>query len=282
MRVGVLGSARATNEDNYVPQKFARVVLGTNNVDCCARVCHAPTRGGARARCSAPARRPTRFDDIERAATILVCGANATENHPVVGARIKQAALRGAKLIVIDPRRIELARVRRRPSAARARARTSRCSTRWRHAIVDEGLADEAFCASASTVSTTFARSCPRFRPERVADRCGRRRRSCIRDAARLYARDTPAIAFHGLGMTEHVQGTDGVMALANLALLTGNVGKPGSGVNPLRGQNNVQGAAHMGCEPATLTGTAPHRRGARRASTRSGARRPERARSDA
>jgi formate dehydrogenase major subunit len=106
--VGILGSARATNEENYLTQKFARIVLGTNNVDCCARVCHAPTAAGMN-RVFGTGAATNSFDDIERAATILVCGANATDNHPIVGARIKQAARRGARLIVIDPRRIELA-----------------------------------------------------------------------------------------------------------------------------------------------------------------------------
>ena len=115
--VGVLGSARATNEENYLAQKFARVVLGTNNVDCCARVCHAPTAAAMKAMLGTGAATNS-FDDIEQARTILLCGTNATENHPIVGARIKQAVLRGAKLIVIDPREIELARLRRHPSCA--------------------------------------------------------------------------------------------------------------------------------------------------------------------
>src|SRR5262249_9679564 len=107
--IGMLGSARGTNEENYLAQKFARVVLGTNNVDCCARVCHAPSAAGMKQALGTGAATNS-FDDIERAATVLICGCNPTENHPIVGARIKQAVRRGAKLIVIDPREIELAR----------------------------------------------------------------------------------------------------------------------------------------------------------------------------
>ena len=129
--MGVLGSARATNEDNYLAQKFARVVLGTNNVDCCARVCHAPSAAAMKAMLGTGAATNS-FDDIEQARAFLLCGTNATENHPIVGARIKQAVLRGAKLIVIDPRKIELARYADIHLAAEARAQTCRCSMRWR------------------------------------------------------------------------------------------------------------------------------------------------------
>ena len=125
----MLGSARATNEDNYVTQKFARVVLGTNNVDSCARVCHAPSAAALGAIFGTGAATNS-FDDIEQARTIVVCGSNATENHPIVGARIKQAVLGGANLIVIDPRAIELAEYADRASAVSGPARTSRSSTR--------------------------------------------------------------------------------------------------------------------------------------------------------
>jgi formate dehydrogenase major subunit len=253
--VGVFGSARATNEDNYLLQKFARAVLGTNNVDCCARVCHAPSATGLR-RAFGTGAATNSFADIERSNTILVCGANATENHPVVGARIKQAARRGAGLIVIDPRRIELAEhadVHLRPEpGSNVLLLNALAAT-----IIEEQLVDQDFVRDRVSDLDEFASFVADYAPERVAERCGVAADD-IRAAARLYATQTPSMIFHGLGVTEHTQGTDGVVCLANLALLTGNVGRPGSGVNPLRGQNNVQGSAHMGCEPNYLTGFAP------------------------
>ena len=196
------------------------------------------------------------FDDIEAAATILVCGANATENHPVVGARIKQAARRGAALIVIDPRRIELADYAEVHLAPRPGTNVLLLNA-MAATIIEEGLVDDVFVAERVDGLDEFARIVGSYRPEAVSERCGVDP-SDIRAAARLYATCKPAMAFHGLGVTEHTQGTDGVTCLANLALLTGNVGRPGAGVNPLRGQNNVQGSAHMGCEPDLLPGYVP------------------------
>ncbi len=253
--VGVLGSARSTNEENYVAQKFARVVLGTNNVDCCARVCHAPSARALSAMLGTGAATSS-FDDIELAKTLLVCGANATEGHPVVGARIRQQALGGANLIVVDPRKIELAQV---PGALHLALRPGANVALFNalaSAIVDEGLYDEAFVRERVDEFDAFRACIARYRPEQSVAQTGVPP-ELVREAARRYALQTPSISFHGLGMTEHFQGTEGVMALVNLALLTGNLGKPGSGVNPLRGQNNVQGSAHMGCEPSGLTGLA-------------------------
>jgi formate dehydrogenase major subunit len=253
--VGVLGSARATNEENYLAQKFARVVLGTNNVDCCARVCHAPSATAMKMMLGTGAA-TSAYDDIERARTILLCGTNATENHPIVGARIKQAVLRGATLIVIDPRRIELAEyadhhLALRPGTNVPLLNAMACT------IVEEGLVDQEFLRARVEEWDAYRTFITQYAPERVAQECGVDA-ARIRAAARRYAGGTPSIMFHGLGTTEHVQGTEGVMCLVNLALLTGNIGKPGTGVNPLRGQNNVQGSAHMGCEPSNLTGFVP------------------------
>jgi formate dehydrogenase major subunit len=253
--VGVLGSSRATNEENYLAQKFARVVLGTNNVDCCARVCHAPTAEAMKTMLGTGAATNS-YADIELARTILVAGSNATENHPIVGARIKQAKLRGANLIVIDPREIELARfadihLQLRPGTNvlvfNALAAT----------MIEEELVDREFLQKRVAQFDEFASFIRQFAPENVAGRCGLAP-DLIREAARMYATQKPAMMFHGLGMTEHVQGTEGVMCLVNLALLTGNMGRRGTGINPLRGQNNVQGSAQMGCEPGSLTGYVP------------------------
>jgi formate dehydrogenase major subunit len=250
--IGVLGSARATNEENYLAQKFARVVLGTNNIDCCARVCHGPTAAAMKAVFGAGAATNS-FNDIEQAQAILICGCNPTENHPIVGARIKHAALRGTRLIVIDPREIELARygvihLQLHPGT------NIPLLNALAQVIVAEGLFDEAAVRERVSEFEEFREFIASWTPEYASPITGVAA-DLIRQAARIYATAKPAMCFHGLGMTEHVQGTEGVMSLSNLALLTGNFGKPGSGVNPLRGQNNVQGSAHMGCEPGKLTG---------------------------
>ena len=251
--IGVLGSARGTNEENYLAQKFARVVVGTNNVDCCARVCHTPTAAAMKLMLGTGAATNS-YNDIEKAQTILVCGANATENHPIVGARIKQAALRGANLIVIDPRKVELAYYAKIHLQPRPGTNIPLLNA-IAHTIVEERLIDRQFVNERVAEWDQFCDFIKDFSPEQVEAVCGIKA-DLIRQAARLYATSKPSMCFHGLGVTEHTQGTEGVMCLVNLALLTGNIGKPGTGINPLRGQNNVQGAAHMGCDPGILTGS--------------------------
>lgn len=252
--LGILGSARATNEENYLIQKFARVVVGTNNVDSCARVCHTPSALALKMVLGTGAATNS-FADIEIAKTILICGANPTENHPIVGERIKQAAKRGdARLIVIDPRATELTKY----AAVHLQLRPGTnvlLLNAIAHTIIEEGLVDAGFVDERVSAFEKFRAFISDFAPEAVASRCGVSP-ELIRLAARIYANGEPSMCFHGLGLTEHVQGTEGVMCLINLALLTGNIGKPGTGVNPLRGQNNVQGAAHMGCDPGILTGS--------------------------
>jgi formate dehydrogenase major subunit len=254
--VGVLGSARATNEENYLVQKFARVAIGTNNVDCCARVCHAPSAAALK-RMLGTGAATNSFDDIDLAQTILVAGANPTENHPVVGARIRQAGRRGAQLIVIDPRRTELASEAKTVHLAPRPGTNIPLLNALAHVIVTEGLSDQPFLSDRVAGLAEFQAFIAGWSPERASRVCGVPAED-IRRAARLYATGRPAMIVHGLGITEHQQGTDGVSALVNLALLTGNIGRPGSGVNPLRGQNNVQGAAQMGCDPGALTGGVP------------------------
>ena len=251
--IGILGSARGTNEENYLAQKFARVVIGTNNVDCCARVCHTPTAAAMKLMLGAGAATNS-YNDIEKAQTILLCGANATENHPIFGARIKQATLRGANLIVIDPRKIELAQNAKLHLQCRPGTNVPLLNA-IANVIVREHLTDTAFLEKRVSDWPPFFDFIKEFSPEQVEVICGVKA-NLIYEAARLYATAKPAICFHGLGVTEHVQGTEGVMCLVNLALLTGNMGKPGTGINPLRGQNNVQGAAHMGCDPAIVAGS--------------------------
>lgn len=253
--IGVLGSARATNEENYLIQKLTRLRIGTNNVDCCARVCHTPTAAAMKKMLGTGAATNS-FDDIEQARTILIAGANPTENHPIVGARIKQQVRRGARLIVIDPRRIELTQYADVHLALRPGTNIPLLHA-LAHVIISEGLYDAEFVRDRVDDFEKFSRFVSADTPERVAKICGVEAQD-IRKAAHLYASSKPAMCFHGLGMTEHLQGTEGVMGLVNLALLTGNLGRAGMGINPLRGQNNVQGAAVMGCEPGSLTGSAP------------------------
>jgi formate dehydrogenase major subunit len=174
----------------------------------------------------------------------------------VTGARIKQAVRRGAKLIIVDPRELELT-----PFATLQLQLKPGTNVLVFNAlgatIVEEGLVDEVFLRERVTEYDQYREYIKDFAPEKVADRCGVPAEK-LREAARLYATNTPSLSVHGLGMTEHIQGTEGIMALVNIALLTGNIGKPGTGINPLRGQNNVQGAPHMGCEPKLLAGYVP------------------------
>lgn len=253
--IGLLSSARGTNEENYVAQKFARIVLGTNNIDCCARVCHSPTAAAMKLTLGTGAATNS-LDDIELARTILVCGANVTEGHPVTGARIKQAARRGTNLIVIDPREIELCEFATLHLQLHAGTNVVLFNAIGA-VIVEEGLVDKEFVRTRLTEYDEYCEFIRQFAPEKIESICGVPAAK-IREAARLYATARPSLSVHGLGMTEHIQGTEGIVALVNLALLTGNIGKPGTGINPLRGQNNVQGAPHMGCEPKLLAGYVP------------------------
>jgi formate dehydrogenase major subunit len=251
-KVGVLASSRVTNEENYLAQKFARIALRTHNVDCCARVCHAPSAAGL-GQIFGTGAATNSFADVERAGLIMVVGANPTENHPIVGARIRQRARAGVPLIVIDPRRTELAALAEIHLAPRPGTNLP-LFLAMAGVILDQGLMDTAFLEARTEGLDALLASARAWTPESAAQACGVLADD-IRRAAIRYATVRPAMCLHGLGVTEHIQGTDGVVALAMLALLTGNVGLAGAGVNPLRGQNNVQGSAQMGCEPARLTG---------------------------
>lgn len=252
--IGIVGSARATNEDNYCIQKFARTVIGTNNVDNCARVCHQPT-AKAMSMVLGTGAATNSYDDIEKAATILVAGANPTASHPVIGARIKQAVLKGANLIVIDPRKTELAKYATYHLQLKAGTNIPLFNA-MANVIVTENWYDKTFVHNRTEGWEPFKNFIGEWTPEKAAKIC-RIHPRLIRESARLFAKQSPSICFHGLGLTEHTQGTDNVITLVNLALLTGNIGKPGTGINPLRGQNNVQGAAAMGCDPSVFTGMA-------------------------
>lgn len=251
--VAAISSARATNEENYLVQKFMRVVIGTNNVDNCSRLCHSPSAAGLTASFGLSGGTDT-FDDVERADCLLVVGANPVEAHPVVGARLLRRVLHGAGLVVADPRAVGLAlhadvHLRPRPGTNVALFHG------LAHVLLAEGLTDEAFLRERATGLPRLTELLVDYPPDRVADMTGVPAADLVA-AARLYGRaERPAILY-GLGVTEHLHGTDGVRALANLAILCGAVGTDrGYGVNPLRGQNNVQGASDMGALPDVLPG---------------------------
>lgn len=250
--VGVLTSSRSTNEAAYLFQKLFRVQLGTNNVDCCARVCHSSTARALRDATGTGAA-STSYTDIELARTIVVAGANPTEAHPVVGARIRQAVLRGASLVVIDPRRTELAQIAdvhlQLAPGANVVLFQALCKV-----IVDEVAYDAAYVSERTEGFEALCAELAGIELDCAWVRSGVARDDAVR-AARILARAGPALFVTGLGLSELWQGTASVAALCNLALLTGSIGRPGAGVMPLRGQNNVQGAVDMGSAPDTITG---------------------------
>ncbi|WP_376738577.1 molybdopterin oxidoreductase family protein [Streptomyces noursei] len=248
-----VSSARAAGVEHYLAQKFLRVAIGTNNVDNCSRLCHSPSAAGLSASFGLPGGTDS-FDDVERADCVLVVGANPVESHPVIGARLLQRELRGARLIVADPRSVGLATYADMHLRLRPGTNVALCHG-LAHVLLAEGLMDERFLHERAAGLPEFTELLADYPPDRVADITGVPASDLVA-AARLYGRaERPAIAY-GLGVTEHLHGTDGVRALANLAILRGAVGTGrGYGVNPLRGQNNVQGASDMGALPDTLPG---------------------------
>ncbi|MGI2336310.1 MAG: formate dehydrogenase subunit alpha [Dehalogenimonas sp.] len=250
--VAVFGSAKATNEDNYLIQKLARAVLGTNSVDHCARLCHSPTVAGLAAAFGSGAMTNS-ISDIKDAGCFLVIGANTTETHPVIGFEIKKAVRNGARLIVINPVKIPLVRyadifLPPRPGTD-VLLLSAICKI-----IIDEGLFDRAFIADRTEGFEALAESLKDFNLANAAEVTGVPLNE-IQAAARLYAATKPAGVYYAMGITQHSHGTDNVSAVANLALLTGNLGKSGAGVNPLRGHNNVQGTCDMGALPDVYPG---------------------------
>ncbi|MDX2054507.1 MAG: formate dehydrogenase subunit alpha [Polyangiaceae bacterium] len=251
-RVAALSSSRCTNEENYLVQKWFRAGLGSHDVDCCARVCHAPSAAGMR-RSLGTGAATNSLADIEKADLFLVCGSNTTVSHPVTGARIKQAVLAGAKLLVVDPRRTELAQLADVHLQLRPGSNVLLFNA-LAAVLVEEDLLDHRFLAERTEGFRDYAKFVVTQRPELTEGLTGIPA-ALVRKAARLYGKALRPMQVHGLGMTEHYQGSEGVMLLCNLALLVGAIGREGVGVNPLRGQNNVQGAADMGCLPDLLTG---------------------------
>lgn len=242
-----ISSSRCTNEENYLMQKFFRVVVGTNNIDGCARVCHSPTALGMQ-RTFGTGAATNSIEDLKFTDAIMVIGANPTEGHPVTGAKLKQHAFSGKTTIVIDPRRTELARYSTHHLQLRPGTNVAVLNMMLYY-IVKEGLADKDFIEKRTEGYEDFCDELLNIDLDEMEAVSGVPREE-VRQAGIAYASADKAMSFHGLGVTEHSQGTFTVMQIADLALITGNIGRRGVGVNPLRGQNNVQGMADMGTQP--------------------------------
>jgi len=250
--VGIISSARATNEDNYAAQKFARAVLKTNNVDHCARICHSPTVAGLKQSLGSGAMTNS-AKDIFDADLILVFGADPTENHTILGGHIIQAHLRGAKLVVVDPRVTRLAKLANNHLQLKLGSNIALINAML-HVIIKERWFDENFIRQRCDGFERLAQHIKNITPESVEHITGVKP-ELIRSAAKAYSQAKRAMIFYGMGITQYVSGTNNVISLANLALSCGHIGRVGTGVNPLRGQNNVQGACDMGCLPNVYPG---------------------------
>ncbi|WOB07117.1 formate dehydrogenase subunit alpha [Piscinibacter gummiphilus] len=259
--IGGITSSRCTNEETYLVQKLVRAAFGNNNVDTCARVCHSPTGYGLGQTYGTSAGTQT-FKSVEKADVIMVIGANPTDGHPVFASRLKKRLREGAQLIVADPRRIDIVKSPHVKAAHHLQLKPGTnvaLISALAHVVVTEGLVDEAYVAErCDTKSFNDWRnfvSRPENSPEAMEAVTGVPAGE-VRAAARLYAKKgSNAAIYYGLGVTEHSQGSTMVMGIANLAMATGNVGREGVGVNPLRGQNNVQGSCDMGSFPHELPG---------------------------
>ncbi|MDB6177961.1 formate dehydrogenase subunit alpha [Paracoccus sp. Z330] len=258
--IGVITSSRCTNEETYLVQKLARGVFLNNNTDTCARVCHSPTGYGLGKTFGTSAGTQD-FDSVEKTDVVVIIGANPTDGHPVFASRLKKRLRQGAKLIVVDPRRTDIVRSAHVEAAHHLPLRPGTnvaVVTAMAHVIVTEGLMDEGYirerCDWDEFQHYAEFVSQDRHSPEAV-EALTQVPAKDLREAARLYATGGNGAIYYGLGVTEHSQGSTTVMGIANLAMLTGNVGREGVGVNPLRGQNNVQGSCDMGSFPHELPG---------------------------
>ncbi len=247
-----MSSARCTNEENYLMQKLVRAVLGTNNIDHCARLCHSPSVAGL-ARTLGSGAMTNTIQDIAQSRCIFAIGTNTTAAHPVLALKVVEAVRRGAKLIVANPKHIDLdrhatLRLQHQPGSDVA------LLMGMARVIAEERLYDAEFIARRTVDFDAFRASLERFPLEFVEQATGVPRQHIV-EAARMFANHKPASILYAMGITQHTHGTDNVLAISNLALLTGNLGIPGGGINPLRGQGNVQGACDMGALPNVLPG---------------------------
>ncbi|MCU0456163.1 MAG: formate dehydrogenase subunit alpha [Bacteroidales bacterium] len=242
-----ISSARCTNEENYLMQKFFRIIIGTNNIDGCARVCHAPTAKGMQWAYGTGAATNS-IDELYKTGCILIIGANPSAAHPVTGARIKSVVESGTPLIVIDPLRTELARLAKHHLQIKPGTNVAILNL-FAYYLMTEGLIDEKFIAGRTEGWEGFRDYLKTVDVDNLERICGVDR-ELVRAAAIEYGSARSAMEFHGLGVTEHWQATKAITLISNIAMMTGNLGREGTGVNPLRGQNNVQGAADMGVQP--------------------------------
>jgi len=251
--LAVLSSAKLTNEENYLLMKFGRAVLGTNNVDHCARLCHSATVAGL-AQSFGSGAMTNSISEIAHASAIYLTGSNTTENHPIIALEIKNAVTKnGAKLIVADPRKIELVKyatlwLKQRPGTDVA------LFNGLMNVIITEGLEDKEFIAQRTEGYEELKKTVLKYTPDIVEKITGVPAED-IRKAARIYATSPTVSLIYSMGITQHTTGTDNVQSTANIAMLTGNLGKENVGVNPLRGQSNVQGACDLGALPNVYTG---------------------------
>ncbi len=253
--IGILSSAKCTNEENFVVMKFARTVIGTNNIDHCARLCHAPTVVGL-AKAFGSGAMTNSVPEIEHADCIFVIGSNTTEQHPLVSLRVMRAKEKGAKLIVADPRRTPLVDfadiyLPHKPGTDAA------LLNGLMHIITREGLEDRDFIRERTEGFEALEKKLKEYPPEKVCQITGVSK-ALLEKAAKAYGRAERGSILYGMGITQHTTGTENVLCIANLAMLTGNVGREFTGVNPLRGQNNVQGACDMGALPNVFSGYQP------------------------
>ncbi|MDY9924223.1 formate dehydrogenase subunit alpha [Methanobacterium sp.] len=247
-----LSSARCTNEENYLMQKLVRAVIGTHNIDHCARLCHGPTVAGL-AQTFGSGAMTNSLESVAHADCIFIIGSNTLEQHPLMWRRVLQAKAKGAKLIVADPRFT--------PSAKKAdlylpfKSGTDvALMNAMMNVIISEGLEDKEFIENRTKNFEELKAVVMKYPPEKVAD-ITEASADLIKEAARMYAKADNAAIIYSMGITQHTTGTDNVMSTSNLAMITGNLGRPGTGVNPLRGQNNVQGACDMGALPVVYPG---------------------------
>ncbi|MEN8125736.1 MAG: formate dehydrogenase subunit alpha [Bacteroidota bacterium] len=245
--IGCISSSRATNEENYLMQKMTRVAIGTNNIDGCARVCHAPTAFGMQQAFGTGAATNS-INDLNLTDCILVIGANPTEAHPVTGAKIKQLFMQGVMSIVVDPVKTKLAKMAKYHLQLRPGTNVALLNM-LAHYIIKEDLVDKEFIKKYTEHYNDLKEFVFDLNMDDLEQLTGVSK-LLVREAAIAYASAEKAMEFHGLGVTEHFQGSKTVMLLSNLAMMTGNIGRSGVGLNPLRGQNNVQGAADMGVQP--------------------------------
>ncbi len=250
--IGVLGSAKCTNEENFVLMKFARAVIGTNNIDHCARLCHSSTVGGLAAAFGSGAMTNS-IDEIRDGRVIFVIGSNTTEQHPMIAMHMLRAKDRGATIIVADPRRTQIAQFAHLHLRHKSGTDVALLNAMM-HVIITEGLVDIPFIRQRTENFDAFEKTVMAYSPE-TAERITTVPAPEIRRAARLYAAEKRSMLFYSMGITQHITGVDNVRSCANLVMLTAHIGQPMTGLNPLRGQNNVQGACDVGALPDVYSG---------------------------